>query len=266
MYQTASCCVDGINLFPEPIHELFAEVILMKQGANLDSKARQMIHGLCEKLHRGDFSEYELSALFLLIREHVIRKDAPLRWFADALAHRNRTKSAIYAESLGVRAISVDSPPDILLNEQRSLNQDKDSRSLVQQIVAGGKEKWLQEAKDSGPLFQSGTLFESVNETLISLACPPIDVSLRDVLELMALSVVQGITFGENFSRIYLVRSQRKFTACIGPRDSVSIHLNLMTVADPSPNPSSSLNWWTDDVLVVSLSDGIVITKTLPTS
>ena len=70
----------------------------------------------------------------------------------------------------------MDAPPDILRNEQHSLKQDKDSRSLVEQIVAGGKQKWFQEAKHSGPLFQSGTLFESLNETLISLACPPIDV------------------------------------------------------------------------------------------
>ncbi len=95
-------------------------------------------------------------------------------------------------------------PPDILHNEQENLKHDKRSRLAVEQVVADGRQAWLSTARNAGPLFASGSLFAAMNQTLGAVGFEPVDDSRRDALELIALSVVQGVTFGNNFSQIYL--------------------------------------------------------------
>lgn len=225
-----------------------------------DKKARQLIAELCVQLRVGCFSENDFCTLFLLLREHEADPDNPFRWFADAMAHRNRNKSFVYGTALGARAISMGCPPELVLNEQDNLKHDKRSRLAVEKVIADGRQAWLSAARNAGPLFPSGSLFAAMNQTLGIVGFGPVDDSRRDAIELMAMSVVQGVTFGNNFSQIYLVRNERHFIAVIGPLSSVSIHLNLMEVPDPTEAPDQSFRIWFDDVLTVALHNGIVTT------
>lgn len=228
-----------------------------------DSKILSLVSQLRQQLSTGSFTEAEFCALMILLREvSSLRNHTSLRWIADSLAHRRRDKSDIFYEVVVAMGVSNE-PPATLTKELKRL--DDAAREDAEQRIESGLQSFLRDGASQGPLLPDGTFFSAVNAVLRSIDVKPLEDRFRDIMDLFAVSILHGVSFGacKEIARTAVIYSGGHFASLIGRSDRPSPQLTLIRARDPRADKFSESQIWTSKPMQVTFSNWVVEVSTV---
>ncbi len=231
--------------------------------SKLDSKSVSLVSQLRQQLSTGSFTEAESCALMILLREvSSLTNHTSLRWIADSIAHRRRDKSDIFYEVVVAMGVSHETPPT-LAKELKRL--DVAAREDAEQRIGSGVQSFLRDGASEGPLLPDGTFFSALNAVLKSIDVKPFEDGLRDIMDLFAVSILHGVSFGacKEIARTAVIYSGGHFAAIIGRCGKPSLRLTLIRARDPRANNSTESQIWNSEPMLVTFSNWLVEVSTV---